>query len=431
MICGCDTPEDQNIHVNNFTEPKKVMTDNNEPIEFKVVAHLCFDTFHLDFYKTEVEYVVNELNKHFAGNSRHFFRANTYTFLKHRDTFLKYNALSADANLQFVLERIVHVPTPEQTSVNVVTLDKRIKNQSLAKSPLNTLNIWIADIPIHGYAKYPWQLKEESKYDGVVISKNVFGRFATNRFSLGKVLTHMVGHWLGLLHTFDNDVLIKDVPEQDSPTYGDPLQNTKSWPGDLALHMYMNFMDFTDDHSSYMFTKSQVQKMRAAVYLYRRELVNLPAPKPDPVTPAPVVKSQPERKPVLREIWEFHFEKDDISQWKKIPRINQMDAKIERRKEPGMFLKRHAAAEIPLDMSETASATITFSIKDSNSNTTIFFETNDQLWQRTRVKNKTNDWEEYTIPMPKPFGPNYKLRFQASNNNKYTIIDNIVIKKSN
>jgi Pregnancy-associated plasma protein-A len=430
MICGCDdvSSKQQKLCIVNFDNPMKTMKGNLEPIVFKVVVHLCFETYHLDFYEKEIEYAIDELNKDFAGRAS---KANPYIFTKHKDTFNKYAGMSSDAKITFVLDKVIYKPIPPQTSVNINILNERIKKFSVTISPEDTLNIWIADLPnIHGYAQYPWDLKEHSKLDGVVISRGVFGRSANiYRFSQGKVLTHMVGHWLGLTHVFYKDDIVNDLPHQQIPTFGDPLSTIHVWPMSDELHMYMNFMDFTDDVSSFMFTKGQIEKMRSTVYIYRQNLVAFPTTAPRSTVRKVVTVKRAEI--ILKDIWEHHIEKDNPQRWKLITRINKVDAKIMRNKnnETGITLKRHAAAEICVDMSNTTHATLTVSIKDALPNTTAMFKTKDG-WKRTKIKNKTDDWENITIPMPGPFGSAYYIRFQASNANQYTWFDHLIIKKT-
>lgn len=407
MICACDIP----------CQPEFDTTTSSKLIEFNVVVHICFDIHHLEFYKNEVRWAVDELNRDFAGNS---IKPNPYTIAKYRDLYNQYIKLSDDAKIIFKLEKIIHKPIPQQTSVNIGFLNTQIKDVSQAISAMDTLNIWIADLQnIHGYAQYPWELTSGVKYDGVVIARSVFGRCAyLYPYSLNKTLTHMVGHWLGLVHVFTTDKLVSDIPEQHFHTCGDPMKTLQIWP---KTNMYMNFMDLTDDSSRFMFTKKQIEKMRNSVYTYRRQLIGeqKPVELPKAITPQ------------IPDIWEYHVEKDDPHQWNLITRFNKLDAKITRNKgdDVGISVKRLAAAEIQVNMAQVKSATLTFSVKNALSTTTVMFRTSDKLWQRARISSKSEDWEQITIPLPKPFGDSYIIRFQASNLNHYTIFNNLLVKK--
>src|SRR3954453_12311186 len=67
-----------------------------------------------------------------------------------------------------------------------------------------TLNVWTTDGPSYlGFATFPSWYKRSPQLDGVVLDYKSFkgGIYGTN-YSLGETGTHEVGHWLGLLHTF-------------------------------------------------------------------------------------------------------------------------------------------------------------------------------------------------------------------------------------
>lgn len=67
------------------------------------------------------------------------------------------------------------------------------------------LNVWIVKTVNggrnSGFANFPWN--NNDSLDGVVVDFNYIGKKG-NCIAEGRVLTHEVGHWLGLLHTFEN-----------------------------------------------------------------------------------------------------------------------------------------------------------------------------------------------------------------------------------
>jgi len=129
-----------------------------------------------------------------------------------------------------------------------------------------TLNVWTTDGPSYlGFATFPSWYKRSPQLDGVVVDyKSFVGGIFGDSFSLGKTATHEVGHWLGLLHTFQGGCNAKgdyvdDTPAELTPTSGCPAgKDTCSAPGNDPVH---NYMDYSFDSCYEQFTAGQGKRM--------------------------------------------------------------------------------------------------------------------------------------------------------------------------
>jgi hypothetical protein len=155
-------------------------------------------------------------------------------------------------------------------------VEKSIK-KALAIDVPHTLNVYTV-LPGHsllGWSYLPQSLPEGSYLQGVVIHYASLPGGAAAPFNLGGTLDHEVGHYLGLLHTFENGCVepgdfIDDTPFEASPAFGCPIgRNTCPQPGDDPIH---NYMDYTDDACYTEFTADQTDRMQAVTTAYKPSL---------------------------------------------------------------------------------------------------------------------------------------------------------------
>jgi hypothetical protein len=143
-------------------------------------------------------------------------------------------------------------------------------------SALNVYTVGFVSDPsaqgLLGYATFPADYKSNPKDDGVTIRYSTVPDGSAAPFNLGRTLTHEVGHWVGLYHTFqggcsgDGDA-VDDTPPEASAASGCP-KNRDTCPGG-GTDPVTNFMDYTDDSCMDGFTAGQAARMRAQLRLYR------------------------------------------------------------------------------------------------------------------------------------------------------------------
>ncbi len=177
-------------------------------------------------------------------------------------------------------------------------LDLMIKFDGFGKSawPRDSyLNLWTCTINngLLGYAQFPGGA---AATDGVVILNSAFGStgIAAPPFNLGRTAVHEVGHWLNLLHIWGDDAggcsrsdNVDDTPNQ-ADSNGSDVRIT-SFPHITCNNapngdMFMNYMDYVNDDTMFMFTSGQLKRMNATLAGARSSLSTSKGLTPVPTT---------------------------------------------------------------------------------------------------------------------------------------------------
>ncbi len=138
------------------------------------------------------------------------------------------------------------------------------------------LNIWIVDnAGGSGYAQYPGTVDQPPfvEYDGIVMKHIYFGTIGTasGNAYLDELITHEVGHWLNLIHTWGDqfyvsspqacgdDDFVADTPNtRGNNSVGCSNSGIDSCPADPGVDNEHNFMDYS---CQVMFTNGQKARM--------------------------------------------------------------------------------------------------------------------------------------------------------------------------
>ncbi|UJH68287.1 M43 family zinc metalloprotease [Allomuricauda sp. SCSIO 65647] len=192
-----------------------------------------------------------------------------------------------DAMIEFVLAK----RTPEGLPTNGIN---RIDTTKIAEpllghsfndyakigywDPTQYINVWIAPLPesfeciLSGQATGPetdlpgtefLSLPGPGDAEGIIVNWKSFGESDTNcHTKYGRTLTHEMGHYLGLLHTWgasdcENNDYCDDTPAVDKPVFGSqPFLGCK---GETV--MMGNYMNWSHDEVMNIFTKDQIARM--------------------------------------------------------------------------------------------------------------------------------------------------------------------------
>ncbi|EAU87110.2 metalloprotease [Coprinopsis cinerea okayama7 len=151
-----------------------------------------------------------------------------------------------------------------------------------------TLNVFTTSLlPLSnmtsGYASFPWLYSDIGSpvlggphRDGVTMDHKVFYGGAFEGVNDGRYLTHEVGHWVGLYHTFEGGCdgpgdFVDDTPAQaeKSDVFDFECVPHDSCPHLPGVDLKSNFMDYSNPVCQKSFTPGQILRMRNSLQMFR------------------------------------------------------------------------------------------------------------------------------------------------------------------
>ncbi|OAQ67809.1 metalloprotease 1 [Pochonia chlamydosporia 170] len=190
------------------------------------------------------------------------------------------NAAFRGSGMSFALPKIDYTINPDWA---MGSNDTEMKTK-LRKGRYQDLNIYITQAPMGmpgllGVCTFPTYGAEwtpEFKVDGCTVHAETLPEGKFEEVNLGYVVVHEVGHWFGLLHTFQGGCIegdfVDDTPAQDRPNFGCPKQVPDTCVGDdfPGLDPIHNYMDYSDDVCMNSFTVGQINRMKSFWNLWRK-----------------------------------------------------------------------------------------------------------------------------------------------------------------
>lgn len=204
------------------------------------------------------------------------------------DVVSRFKSITGEAKIEFRLAR----RDPQGNATNGIDrIRTSLTNQGGENAKLNVwprntyLNVWLVKAITSGAAGYtflPSGANRRPTKDGIILLYNYFSSVRQGNYRRSRALTHEIGHWLNLLHTWGSgNTPAASTNCSDDDRVGDtPL--TIGWRSCNAngtscgsFDNVQNYMEYS--YCSNMFTQGQVSRMRAALNsstAERRDLVS-------------------------------------------------------------------------------------------------------------------------------------------------------------
>jgi Pregnancy-associated plasma protein-A len=237
-----------------------------------VVVHVVFNTAAQNISDAQIHSQITILNQDYRKTNSDVSKTPSVFAPLAGDARVEFQLASTDPNGQPTTGI-----TRTSTSSTSFSDDDKVKKAATggadAWPAANYLNVWVCQLGggLLGYAQFPGG---PAATDGVVILHSGFGNTGTAAapFNLGRSATHEIGHWLNLRHIWGDDGggcsgddFVADTPNCADHNFGKPAFPHITCSNGPNGDLFMNYMDYTDDDSMFMFTNGQIVRMQACL----------------------------------------------------------------------------------------------------------------------------------------------------------------------
>ncbi|MBO9663946.1 zinc metalloprotease [Dokdonella sp.] len=188
------------------------------------------------------------------------------------------NAAFGIAGIRFRLAEVRRYPDSAYFDACFPTTEQGVQMKTeLAVDPARVVNVYACRLLlpyVAGYGSLPNEFPEDDARHGVVLDYGAFPGGAPP-LDLGHTLVHEMGHYFGLLHTFQGGCdgegdFVADTPAEAEPAYG--CQVGRNTCPQAGVDPVTNFMDYSDDACTDHFTAGQRSRMRSLLAELRPSL---------------------------------------------------------------------------------------------------------------------------------------------------------------